>query len=143
MSRQRLTLFRSQLRYFLSSAEYTRAVAAGKTFDSKVLTDGTKVSNNYADLLILSARQVMGAIEITISKTSTGAWNTGDILAFIKEISSDGNVNTVDVIFPAWPFFMYVNPILGAYLLQPLFIYQQSGMYPVCNQGYHSSWKGF
>lgn len=118
------------LTFFLSTAEYTRAVSAGATFDAKVKNDGTAISANYAGILALSARQVMGAIEITISKSSSGAYNTGDIYAFMKEISSDGNVNTVDVIFPSWPFFLYVNPILGAYLLQPLFIYGQSGMYP-------------
>jgi hypothetical protein len=31
---------------------------------------------------------------------------------FIKEISSDGDVSTVDVIYPAAPFFLYFNPEL-------------------------------
>lgn len=37
-------------------------------------------------------------------------------------------MNTVDVIFPAWPVFAYTNPQLGKYLLEPLFRYQASGM---------------
>jgi len=28
----------------------------------------------------------------------------------MKEISSDGNINTVDVIMPAWPILLYLNP---------------------------------
>lgn len=48
----------------------------------------------------------------------------------MKEISSDGNVNTVDVIFPAWPAFMYLNPDYGRRILEPLFQYQQTGLYP-------------
>ncbi|KAF8300411.1 DUF1793-domain-containing protein [Clavulina sp. PMI_390] len=120
----------SALTFFLSTTEYNAAVSAAATFDAKVQSDGSAISSAYADILALSARQVMGGIEITISKSSSGSYNTGDIMAFMKEISSDGNVNTVDVIFPSWSFWLYVNPILGAYLLQPLFIYQQSGMYP-------------
>ncbi len=40
------------------------------------------------------------------------------------------NVNTVDVIFPAWPLFLYTNPTLGKQLLLPLFEYQATGQYP-------------
>lgn len=48
----------------------------------------------------------------------------------MKEISSDGNVNTVDVIFPAHPIFLYTNPELLNLLLKPLFEIQESGNYP-------------
>lgn len=51
-------------------------------------------------------------------------------MVFLKEISSDGNVNTVDVIFPSWPIFLYTNPDLGRRLLEPLFAYQKTGLYP-------------
>jgi len=40
------------------------------------------------------------------------------------------NVNTVDVIFPAWPALLYTNPLLGKYLLEGLFRYQETGQYP-------------
>jgi hypothetical protein len=40
------------------------------------------------------------------------------------------NVNTVDVIFPSWPAFLYMNPMLGQYLLQGLFEYQATGQWP-------------
>lgn len=39
-------------------------------------------------------------------------------------------MNTVDVIFPSWPIFLYTNPALGKYLLLPLFEYQATGQYP-------------
>lgn len=39
-------------------------------------------------------------------------------------------MNTVDVIFPAWPIFLYTNPSYGRYLLEPLFEYQATGQYP-------------
>ncbi|KAK7695932.1 hypothetical protein QCA50_000571 [Cerrena zonata] len=64
------------------------------------------------------------------AQDSSGAFNASDVLLFMKEISSDGNVNTVDVIFPSWPLFLYTNPTLGKQLLLPLFEYQATGQYP-------------
>lgn len=40
------------------------------------------------------------------------------------------NVNTVDVILPAWPVLLYTNPVLGKYLLLGLFEYQATGQWP-------------
>jgi hypothetical protein len=51
-------------------------------------------------------------------------------ILFLKEISSNGNFQTVDVIFPAFPFFLYTNPQWLAYLLEPLLEHQLSGQYP-------------
>lgn len=38
---------------------------------------------------------------------------------FQKELSSDGNVNAVDVVYPAAPFFLWANPEMLRFLLQP------------------------
>jgi hypothetical protein len=51
-------------------------------------------------------------------------------LLFLKEISSNGNSQTVDVIFPAFPFFLYTQPRWLAYLLEPLLEHMLSGQYP-------------
>jgi hypothetical protein len=122
--------------------DYPSALSRANTLDAQVQSDAGKISTNYAALAALSLRQAMGATEITISKSSSGAWNTSDVLMFLKEISSDGvssphyiltlvllmpwcqNVNTVDVIFPAWPAYIYLNPSWAKYLLLPLFEYQ-------------------
>ena len=48
----------------------------------------------------------------------------------LVEISSNGNTNTVDVIFPMWPLLMYLNPALGKYILLPALKYQATGQYP-------------
>ncbi|KAF2729205.1 glutaminase A [Polyplosphaeria fusca] len=79
-------------------------------------------STNYVDIVALSARQIMGATSFSGTPESP--------LLFLKEISSNGNCQTVDVIFPAWPFFLYTNPRWGAYLLEPLLEHQLSGQYP-------------
>jgi hypothetical protein len=68
--------------------DYPNALSRANTLDAQV--DAGKISTNYAALAALSLRQAMGATEITISKSSSGAWNTSDVLMFLKEISSDG-----------------------------------------------------
>ena len=70
----------------------------------------------------LAARQAFGATQLTGTPEAP--------YLFLKEISSDGNAQTVDVIFPAHPVFLYTNPTLLKILLDPLFINQESGQYP-------------
>lgn len=79
-------------------------------------------AEDYVDIVALSARQVLGA-------TSFSGTAENPIL-FLKEISSNGNCQTVDVIFPSFPFFLYTNPRWLAYLLEPLFEHMLSGQYP-------------
>ena len=79
-------------------------------------------SSNYVDIVALSARQVMGATSFSGTPENP--------LLFLKEISSNGNCQTVDVIFPAFPFFLYTQPRWLAYLLEPLLEHQLSGQYP-------------
>lgn len=79
-------------------------------------------STNYVDIVALSARQTMGATSFSGTPENP--------LLFLKEISSNGNCQTVDVIFPAFPFFLYTQPKWLAYLLEPLLEHQLSGQYP-------------
>ncbi|KAJ5092801.1 hypothetical protein N7456_008662 [Penicillium angulare] len=79
-------------------------------------------ADDYVDIVALSARQVMGAT--TFSGTPENP------ILFLKEISSNGNFQTIDVIFPAFPFFLYTNPRWLAYLLEPLIEHMLSGQYP-------------
>jgi hypothetical protein len=79
-------------------------------------------ADDYVDIVGLSARQVLGA-------TSFSGIPEEPIL-FLKEISSNGNFQTIDVIFPSFPFFLYTNPRWLAYLLEPLIEHMLSGQYP-------------
>ncbi|KAJ7590931.1 DUF1793-domain-containing protein [Mycena floridula] len=110
--------------------DHSGAQDRADVFDSQLNSDASLISQDYADIVALSVRQAFGATELTISKNSDGSWNTNDVLMFLKEISSDGNTNTVDVIFPTWPLLVYTNPVLGKYLLDGLLQYQQTGQYP-------------
>ncbi|KIL59835.1 hypothetical protein M378DRAFT_193746 [Amanita muscaria Koide BX008] len=118
----------SMIAFFIN--DFENALSRARLFDAAIQRDAVAVSNDYADVVALSVRQALGALEITISKTSDGSWNSSDVIVFLKEISSDGNVNTVDVIFPTWPILLYTNPALGKYLLEGLFRYQATGQYP-------------
>lgn len=79
-------------------------------------------ADDYVDIVALSARQVMGA--------TTFSGTPEDPILFLKEISSNGNFQTIDVIFPSFPFFLYTNPRWLAYLLEPLIEHMLSGQYP-------------
>ncbi|KAL9028936.1 MAG: hypothetical protein Q9196_002764 [Gyalolechia fulgens] len=87
----------------------------------------------YYSIVALSTRQIMAAYTLAIPPSSGGpnsSSNATEPLIFQKEISSNGNVNTVDVIYPAMPFFLYANPDLLRYTMEPLYQYQEGGFYP-------------
>ncbi|GAB7357031.1 hypothetical protein MBLNU459_g7856t1 [Dothideomycetes sp. NU459] len=91
-------------------------------------------AESYYGIVALSTRQIMGAYVLTVppslSCDNSSTNNQSEPLMFQKEISSDGNVNTVDVMYPAMPFFLYANPELLKYNLNPLFYNQEGGFYP-------------
>ncbi|EJF56480.1 hypothetical protein DICSQDRAFT_93645 [Dichomitus squalens LYAD-421 SS1] len=110
--------------------DYNNAVARADAFDAQINNDARNISSDYASLVALSIRQTFGAIEITVGKKMDGTLDTSNILTFTKQISSDNTVNTVDVIYPSWPLFLYTNPAIGRSLLLPSLQYQNSGQYP-------------
>lgn len=66
-----------------------------KNFSGVAVPDVPEAESYYS-IVALSARQVMGAYVLS-SPPSSGSNNASEPLMFQKEISSDGNVNTVDV----------------------------------------------
>lgn len=103
--------------------DFEKAAALATNYSTQLATDASHSgSHNYVDILALSARQVVGA--------TTFAGTPDNPLLFLKEISSDGNAQTIDVIYPSFPFFLYTNPRWLAYLLEPLIEHMLSGQYP-------------
>ncbi len=47
--------------------------------------------DGYAGLLSLSARQIFGALEITISKADDGSWNQSDVKIFFTDMGNVGS----------------------------------------------------
>ncbi len=64
----------------------------------------------------LAYRQTMAGLKYVVSPTNT-RW------VFMKEISSDGDISTVDVVFPASPLFLFYNPQLLTDMMLPLFVF--------------------
>lgn len=100
--------------------DYPAALAESWSIDSLVLSQGHAVSTKYADILQLGVRQVFGATELAIQSPSTAHSTTR---LWVKEISSDGNVNTLDVLYPTFPIWYLLNPDLIRLSLQPILEY--------------------
>lgn len=77
---------------------------------------------DYLTIVSLALRQAYGATQLCGTPAKP--------YLFLKEISSDGNIQTVDVIFPAHPAYIWTNPTMLKYLLDPLFENQEAGDYP-------------
>ncbi|GME48215.1 Six-hairpin glycosidase-like protein [Neofusicoccum parvum] len=103
--------------------DYSTATDRATALDSKISSDAIGAAGqDYLTITSLSVRQVFAAVQLV--GTQDKHW------IFMKEISSNGNMNTVDVIFPAHPLFLYTNPELLRLVLEPLYENQESGQYP-------------
>jgi hypothetical protein len=103
--------------------DFESCSSATSSFDDQVSSDSISAGGqDYLTLTSLAVRQAFGALEFTNSPETP--W------VFLKEISSDGNVQTVDVTFPFHPIAIYTNPKLLRYILDPLFINQEAGYWP-------------
>lgn len=103
--------------------DFKNAKKLADAYSAQITYDAGKFdSQEHLDILALSARQVLGATDFTGTPDNP--------LLFMKEISSDGNCQTIDVIFPSFPFFAYTNPRWLAYTLEPLLEHMLSGQYP-------------
>lgn len=92
--------------------------------DSQITADATAAGGEaYAGICAISLRQAYGGTELVIGPDSK-PW------AFLKEISSDGNVSTVDVVYPASPAWLYADPDYLGMLLEPLLAYAETGGWP-------------
>ncbi|KAI1487959.1 glutaminase GtaA [Biscogniauxia mediterranea] len=106
--------------------DYAEASQLATDLDNKVASDSLAAAGqNYLTITSLSVRQTFGALQFTGTDS--------DPLVFLKEISSNSDIQTVDVIFPAMPLLLYLNPDLLNYLLKPLFLNQENGHYPNTN----------
>lgn len=86
--------------------------------DSTVMgTLGKLGGSNYTSIASLVWRQAVGGTESVWNNVTNKEWR------FMKEISSDGDVSTVDVLFPASPLFIWQSPQPFYLMLEPLLAY--------------------
>jgi hypothetical protein len=65
-------------------------------FDKQLISEMTSVGGpEYATMGALAYRQALGGMKLVWNDKTNSPWY------FLKEISSDGDLSTVDVIFPA------------------------------------------
>ncbi|KAF2806560.1 glutaminase GtaA [Mytilinidion resinicola] len=103
--------------------DYDNAVSKSSKLDGKIAEDSVAAAGaDYLTITSLTVRQAFGGLELVGTEKKP--------YLFLKEISSDGNAQTVDVMFPAHPILLYTNPQLLKLLLDPLFENQESGHYP-------------
>ncbi|PLB33282.1 glutaminase GtaA [Aspergillus candidus] len=103
--------------------DHDRSNQLSSDLDEDVARDSIAAGGQaYLTITSLSIRQAFAATQLCGTPDNT--------YMFLKEISSNGNMNTVDVIFPAHPVFLYTNPELLKLLLKPLYEIQEGGNYP-------------
>jgi hypothetical protein len=99
------------------------ATSRATTLDVSIDTAARKAGGEqYAGLCALAVRQAYAGTELVL--------RNGQPWAFLKEISSDGNVSTVDVTYPGTPVFLYLDPARLGLLLAPLLDYAEHGGWP-------------
>ena len=127
-------------------AEYDCLLSRCNAFSWDLQKKATEVgSEKYAELLLLSLRQVMAAHKLVVD-------NNGNNLYISKECFSNGCAATVDVTYPSAPLFLLYNPELLKGMLRPVMDYAASeewtydfaphdvGKYPILNgQAYGAS----
>lgn len=103
--------------------DWDDAKSYSDTLDAQIHDDSVAAAGeDYATITTLTVRQAFGGLAV--------AQGTSQPYVFLKEISSNSDIQTVDVIFPAYPILHYLNATLGKLLLDPLYENQESGHYP-------------
>ena len=119
--------------------EYDALVARCHAFSERLREEATqKGSEKYAELLLLSVRQIMAAHKLVVD-------TAGNNLYISKECFSNACAATVDVTYPSAPIFLHYNPELLKAMLRPVMHYADNaewtfdfaphdvGQYPLLN----------
>ncbi|KAK0211727.1 hypothetical protein IW262DRAFT_1519488 [Armillaria fumosa] len=118
--------------FFLS--DFSGAKQRAITLDNSTISNASQISDDYADLVGLAARQAL-AVDITVSKDRDNQWNTSDVMTFMKGIGDSGRVNPVEILYASFPAYLYFNAAWAGYLLEPLLRYQHSSQYAAQDLG--------
>ena len=122
-----------------AAGEYDAVLARCKAFSHKLMGDAReKGSEKYAELLLLSLRQIMAGHKLVVD-------GNGDVLYISKECGSNGCGATVDITYPSSPMFLRYNTEMLKGMIRPVMRYAASeewkfdyaphdvGQYPLLN----------
>jgi hypothetical protein len=106
-------------------AERGAMLARSEAHDAALMAAlaGNGRGEKYAQLCALSYRQTLAATKLVWNSKRGTTWN------FLKEISTNGDMSTMDVIFPASPMLLYTNATLLQLLLIPVLEYAANKTY--------------
>ena len=93
--------------YFL--LDFSNAKARADALDSYLLASAMNISETYADIVAVSAREIMGSTELTVSMGTDNQWNMSDIMMFMKDV---GRSKWVQFIPPPVNPFMHLTEAL-------------------------------
>lgn len=95
--------------------DYADASRSTSALDQSIHSDADAVGGqDYVIITTLAVRQAFASVQIAGSQSEN--------YMFLKEISSNGNFQTVDVVFPFLPILLYMNAGWVRLILDPLFI---------------------
>ncbi|WP_117299138.1 glutaminase domain-containing protein [Paracidobacterium acidisoli] len=122
-----------------AESQYASLDRRGRQYDRDLTADLTRAGGpGYARLAVLAYRQ-------TLAAHGLAADLDGDPMLFAKENFSNGDIGTVDVLYPSAPFFLFFNPALLEAQLRPVLEYaglprwkfpfapHDLGRYPIAN----------
>jgi hypothetical protein len=106
--------------FTVAAKDYPSLNKRAAAFDQELAKDATKVGGaKYAQILALSYRECLAANGIAADANKQP-------LLFTKENTSNGDIATVDVIFPMDPIFVLLSPTLAKASLESNFAYAAS-----------------
>jgi len=107
--------------------DYPRLARRCGDFDRRLLADLSRVGGaQYAQVCALAYRQSLAAAGIAVDKN-------GKPLLFTKENTSNGDIATVDVLFPTSPIWLLLNPTLAKASAVPALAYAASPVWKFPN----------
>ncbi len=97
--------------------QYASLDARGTQYDAELTADLTRAGGpGYAELAVLAYQQTLGAHMLVADVD-------GEPMLFAKENFSNGDIGTVDVMYPSSPFFLLLNPALLEAQVRPVLDY--------------------
>ena len=105
-------------------AEGDAMLAKSEAHDAALMGQlDAKAGDKYAALCALAYRQTLAATKLVWNHERNVTWN------FLKEISTNGDMSTMDVIYPGSPMLLHANPALLKLLLLPVLSYAHNDTY--------------
>jgi hypothetical protein len=100
-----------------AEAEYSTLDARGRKYDNELAADLERAGGpGYRQLALLAYRQTLAAHGLVADLD-------GKAMLFAKENFSNGDIATVDVLYPSAPFFLFFNPALLEAQVRPVLEY--------------------